>query len=295
MIHTFHLDREKGRLEPPAGHQGRGGSDPSLRAFHPAFPVFYANYERNTVVHGYGTTSPAGGWNAFHAKRPLFPDDVPSTVSASSRPPLMTRHPKTRQKWKRWKRCFGPRWGAPIARSPPTSSCTPDGKCLYVSTRFMNTISVLDVDGSKALSRSAKSSIAAGTIRADCVSRRTVASCSRPTWTPATSPFSASRRRRPARHRERSQGGVARKHEDRRGLSEGGIAMSEYHDQSEEQVLAGPTDLTVLVPGPEGGRGCKKFYEIGREVQSAVVAARWHGRSARLATEHRHRPLHRGA
>jgi 6-phosphogluconolactonase (cycloisomerase 2 family) len=52
-IYTYHLDREKGRLLPLAETITETGSAPRYGAFHPRLPIFYVNFERKPVLHGY--------------------------------------------------------------------------------------------------------------------------------------------------------------------------------------------------------------------------------------------------
>jgi 6-phosphogluconolactonase (cycloisomerase 2 family) len=86
------------------------------------------------------------------SEAPLFPGDVPPTDSASSNPPLMPKHPKTLQEVEEMEAVLRARMGSPNTPEPADIIVHPDGKYLYVSTRFMNTISVLDVSASGALS-----------------------------------------------------------------------------------------------------------------------------------------------
>jgi 6-phosphogluconolactonase (cycloisomerase 2 family) len=152
VIHSFRLDRANGRLERLEDTRVDAGLVPRYGVFHPVLPVFYANFEKNTVVHAYRYDVRTGSMERFsHA--PLFPGDVPSSSgSTSASPTLAPKHPKTLQELEEMEAVLRAKMGSPNTPEPADIIVGPDGKHLYVSTRFMNTISVLDVDDSGAVS-----------------------------------------------------------------------------------------------------------------------------------------------
>jgi len=151
MIHAFRLDRANGRLERLRDTRVDEGLIPRYGAFHPTLPVFYANYERNMVVHAYRYDIQTGGMERF-SEAPLFPPDDPSTGTASTNPPPASKHPKTLQEVEEMEAVLRAKMGSPRTPEPADIAMHPGGKCLYVSTRFVNSISVFDVGKDGAVS-----------------------------------------------------------------------------------------------------------------------------------------------
>jgi 6-phosphogluconolactonase len=117
-IHTYRLDRANGKLVQLHETTVETGLVPRYGVFHPTLPIFYANYEKRTVVHAYRYEVATGRLDRI-GSAPLMPDERaqgPGNVEAAD----ILIHP--------------------------------NGKYLYASIRGANTIAVLDADDAGAIS-----------------------------------------------------------------------------------------------------------------------------------------------
>ncbi len=127
MIHTFRLDRTNQRLERLEDTQVDEGLTPRYGAFHPSLPVLYANYERTTVAHAYKYDVKSGHMARF-SEAPLFPEES-LVSSASAKPPLVPKHPKTLKEVEEMEAVLRAKSGSPNAPEPADIVVHPDGKC----------------------------------------------------------------------------------------------------------------------------------------------------------------------
>jgi 6-phosphogluconolactonase len=149
VIHTFRIDREQRRLVRLQDTSVAEGLVPRYGVFHPTMPVFYANYERNTLVQGHRYDIASGALTCF-TEAPLFPAEDASAASVPV-PALVPKHPKTLAEVQEMEAVLRAKMGSPKSPEPADLVIHPCGKWLYVSTRFKNSISVLDVDETGAL------------------------------------------------------------------------------------------------------------------------------------------------
>lgn len=150
VIHTFGIDRRRRRLYRLQDARVDEGLVPRYGVFHPTVLVFYANYEKNTVVQGYRYDVASGALTRF-AEASLFPAEHPASGSAPV-PALVPKHPKTQEEVAEMEAVLRAKMGSPKSPEPADLVIHPSGKWLYVSTRFSNSVSVLDVDDKGALS-----------------------------------------------------------------------------------------------------------------------------------------------
>jgi 6-phosphogluconolactonase len=150
VIHAFRIDRAQRRLVRLRDTRVDEDLVPRYGVFHPTLPVFYTNFERTTVVQGHRYDVASGALTRF-TQAPLFPDEDPSAVSAPA-PALVPKHPKTAQEVEEMEAVLRAKMGSPKSPEPADLIIHPSGKWLYVSTRFKNSISVLDVDEKGVLS-----------------------------------------------------------------------------------------------------------------------------------------------
>jgi 6-phosphogluconolactonase len=152
VVHTFRIDREQRRLVRLQDARVDEGLVPRYGVFHPTAPVFYANYERNTLVQGHRYEIASGALTRF-TEAPLFPAEDPSALLAPvTAPAPLSKHPKTMQEVEEMEAVLRAKMGSPNSPEPADLIIHPGGRWLYVSTRFRNSISVLDVDETGALS-----------------------------------------------------------------------------------------------------------------------------------------------
>lgn len=141
-FHTYHLDRDNGKLVPLQDIPVEPGLVPRYGTFHPSLPIFYANYERRAVVHAYRYDIASGALDRV-GSAPLLPQENAASelAGASGEPPLT--HPKT----------LAERMQILQDKAEPADILIhPNGKTLYASIRGTNTISTLDVDDAGAIS-----------------------------------------------------------------------------------------------------------------------------------------------
>ncbi len=148
QFHSYRLDRENGKLLWLGDTGVEKGLVPRYGAFHPSLPVFYANYEKTTVVHAYRCDVATGALDRV-AEAPLFAEESADAPAAGG-PTL--KHPKTLEEVTQMEAVILAKSGRPNTPEPADLVIHPSGKCLYVSTRFKNTISVLDIDDTGAIS-----------------------------------------------------------------------------------------------------------------------------------------------
>ena len=148
QFHTYHLDRENGKLLPLQDTLVEPGLIPRYGTFHPALPLFYANYERAALIHVYRYDIPSGRLDQAGSAPLMLPDSPAELANAEAALPLT--HPKTlaeRMQMLQEKAPVGP-----DKAEPADILIHPNGKSLYASVRGTNTISVLDVDSAGMLS-----------------------------------------------------------------------------------------------------------------------------------------------
>ena len=147
-FHAFHVDRQNGRLVRLHDTGVEKGLVPRYGVFHPSLPVFYADYEKSTMVHAYRYDLVTGALERVGGA-PLFPEGGEPAGAAQG---LTPRHPKTLEEVTQMEAVVRAKSGIPNAPEPADLVISPDGRHLYISTRFTNTISVLDVDEAGAVS-----------------------------------------------------------------------------------------------------------------------------------------------
>ena len=142
QFHTYHLDRTNGKLVRLQDIIVEPDLIPRYGAFHPALPIFYANYERAAVIHAYCYDVASGRLERVGSAPLLLPDNPAELANAEAKLPLT--HPKTLAE-----RMHMLQEKAPVGHDkvePADILIHPNGRYLYASVRGANTISVLDVD-----------------------------------------------------------------------------------------------------------------------------------------------------
>jgi 6-phosphogluconolactonase len=141
-FHTYHLDRENGKLVQLQDTTVETGLLPRYGVFHPTLPIFYANYEKKTVVHALRYDVATGKLDRI-SSAPLL---LHEQTAAGADYKLI--HPKTLHEKKQLEKTAGHLDKVEAA----DILIHPNGKYLYSSVRGANTIAVLDVDDAGAIS-----------------------------------------------------------------------------------------------------------------------------------------------
>jgi 6-phosphogluconolactonase len=112
-IHTYHLDRKKGKLIPLQATAVETGISPRFSTFHPTIPVYYVNFERKPIVHTYRYDVATGKLDRIGVTSLLLDEKAAEGVHAWDIADILLH---------------------------------PNGKHLYVTVRGIESIAVLDVD-----------------------------------------------------------------------------------------------------------------------------------------------------
>jgi len=118
-FHTYRLDREHGKLVRLQDTAVETGLVPRYGVFHPSLRIFYANFERKTVVHAYRYDVATGSLDPV-CSVPLLPGETAFDGQKKVESADILIHP--------------------------------NGRYLYVSIRGANTIALLDVDDGGSIS-----------------------------------------------------------------------------------------------------------------------------------------------
>ncbi len=118
-IHTFGIDRENGKLIPLLATTVETGLVPRYGVFHPTLPIFYVNFERKTIVRAYRYDIATGRLDLI-GSAPLLMDEKKAEGINKVESADIVMHPS--------------------------------GKYIYASVRGINTIAVMDLDETGAIS-----------------------------------------------------------------------------------------------------------------------------------------------
>jgi 6-phosphogluconolactonase (cycloisomerase 2 family) len=140
-FHTYHLDRADGKLLPLQDTPVEKGFVPRYGVFHPTLPIFYANFEKQTLVRAY-RYDVASGKLDLQGSAPLLPAEKPMDGPAGAADSPV--HPKTLQEKMQMEKG--------VRVEPADILIHPSGRYIYASTRGANLVSVLDVDEAGRLS-----------------------------------------------------------------------------------------------------------------------------------------------
>lgn len=138
QFHTYHLDREKGKLVHLKDIDVDFGMAPRYGVYHPTLPYFYANYEKKPVIDVYQYDIASGHLECVGSAPLLSPDNEKPD---SGIPPVV--HPKTLHEVEAVR---------PVRVESADIVIHPSGKYIYASVRGLDTISILNVDEEGALS-----------------------------------------------------------------------------------------------------------------------------------------------
>jgi 6-phosphogluconolactonase len=159
-IHTYHLDRAKGKLIQLQDTSVETGLVPRYGVFHPTLPIFYANHEGKTVVHAYRYDVASGKLDRIGGAPLMLHERAAEGVADA------LIHPKTLHERMQLEKAAGGLGKAEAA----DILIHPNGKYLYASIRGANMVAVLDVDDAGALSLRANIDCGGVNPRGLCVS-----------------------------------------------------------------------------------------------------------------------------